>query len=118
MLPAVADRLTSVWFRVLRSNKVRGHENTAELSRTWSTVRAAFLQTFDGSLRQIVPIQRQRQASVERLVKIARGCIASAVPLLSDGGEFEDLDNAYRSIVQMVKQEIDDKIRDKAQEFC
>lgn len=117
LIPSIADRLTSVWFRVLKSSKVRGHENEAELSACWTRVRAAFLRVFDGSIKPIVKRQQVKRADPVRLVQQARGCIAAAVPFLASSPSKEDLCQAFEELTRQIGNGLDDRIQEKCREF-
>lgn len=117
MLPAVAHRLTSVWFRVLKCSKVRGHEREAALSPIWSKVRSAFLKIYDGTIKTIVPVRRHRAADPIQLIQQARGCMAAAVPFLARSPSQEDLKDAFDDVTRLIKTGLDDKIQEKCIQF-
>lgn len=117
LLPSVVERLTNVWFRVLKSPKVRGHEAGAKLSPIWSKVRAAFLRTFDGSVKQIVPVRRLKSADPIQLIQQARGCMAAAVPFLARSPASSDLKDAFDDLTRLIKSGLDEKIQERCRQF-
>lgn len=114
MMPAIADRLTGVWFRVLSRSKVRGHEREQSLSSQWLTVRRAFAQVFDGSMRPIVPVRRVKETpQASRLIKQAAGCLASVVPIIADGARPSDVEEAITWLIDKVSDALPDKAKTK-----
>ena len=117
LMPSVVDRLTSTWFRVLKRPKVRGHENTAELSPLWAQIRAGFARVFDGRLKELVPIKRRKTAQYNRLLSIARGCLASAVPLVAEGARAVDFDSGYQVVIAELLHGLPDKCKKQLYEY-
>ncbi|MBQ6615427.1 MAG: hypothetical protein IJH67_03565 [Thermoguttaceae bacterium] len=82
------EHYTSRWFRILSRSKVRGSENEIPSARCWSTVQDLFKKVF--SLEYSAPIVRAVRSSfvkVEKLVKMAVGCIAKSCSLLQKSPE-------------------------------
>lgn len=117
LMPSVVDRLTSTWFRVLKRQKVRGHENEAELSPLWAQIRAGFARVFDGRLKELVPIKRRKTAQYNRLLSIARGCLASAVPLVAEGARAVDFDAGYQVVIAELLHGLPDKCKKQLYEY-
>ena len=83
--PALVEWLTTKWFRILDSPKVRGHENTQAVHPIWSEVQDAFRAYFPGinGVRREIQPNRKRRLSCESmpLIKQAGGCLATAIAL-------------------------------------
>lgn len=117
LMPSIVNRLTSTWFRVLKRPKVRGHENNAELSALWGQIRAAFSRVYDGSLKQLTPIKRQKTAHYKRLLSIARGCISSALTQAAEGARQTDFEAGYKSVIGDLLQGLPDKCKKQLFEY-
>lgn len=117
LMPSVVDRLTSSWFRVLKRPKVRGHENTAELSPLWAQIRAGFALVYDGRLKELKPIKRRKTVQYERLLSIARGCLASAVPLVTEGARYSDFESGYKCVMSELLSGLPEKCRKQLYEY-
>jgi hypothetical protein len=78
---ALADWLTSHWFRILSKQKVRGHENTASLHPLWIDVQKAFQEWFPGVGEENKPMEWSKREWVScdpaALEKQTAGCLAS-----------------------------------------
>lgn len=117
LLPSIVDRLTFTWFRVLKGAKIRGSEREQPISPEWRVVRAAFAQVFDGDLKTLEPIKKQENKRAARLIKIARGCLASAVPLVSDGATRENFESSYKRVVAELLHELPEKCKKSLYEY-
>jgi hypothetical protein len=82
---ALADWLTTHWFRLLEKPKIRGHENTASIHPLWLEVQALFQKWFPGVDGKNLPVKWSRRKPVScdptKLEKQAAGCLASALAL-------------------------------------
>lgn len=117
LIPSIVDRLTFTWFRVLKGAKVRGSEREQPMSPVWRAIRAAFSQVFDGDLKTLEPIKKQENKRASRLIKIARGCLASAVPLVSDGATKENFESSYRRVVAELLHELPEQCKKSLYEY-
>jgi hypothetical protein len=81
---ALTEWLSTMWFRILESPKVRGHENTAAVLPLWEKVQKLFRQWFPGvGTTDNKPVEWRRPESVScdstPLMKQAVGCLAKAI---------------------------------------
>jgi hypothetical protein len=82
---ALADWLTTHWFRLLEKPKIRGHENTASIHPLWLEVQELFRKWFSGVGDHNQPVEWLPREPVscdpKKLEKQAAGCFASALAL-------------------------------------
>lgn len=83
--PALVEHLTSDWFRILETKKVRGSENEQAVSPIWGQVRAAFKDVFGrfGAAELERRPRRRVVPDVKRYVQCALGWLTSAAAALS-----------------------------------
>jgi hypothetical protein len=82
---ALADWLTTHWFRLLEKPKIRGHENLASIHPFWLEVQSLFRKWFPGVGNDNKPVEWSPREPVScdpvMLEKQAAGCLASALAL-------------------------------------
>ena len=98
---ALVEKFSSSWFRILSRSKVRGSEREIDSAPCWSTVQRLFSKVFGGDFSQpVLKAARSAVVKVDKLVKMAVGCIAKSCALLQRSKEpIKDVSDAVFDLV-------------------
>ena len=82
--------LTEVWFRILESPKVRGHENKQTIHPLWKEVQELFRFHFPGNTENRSEVKRGKtniiKCTGEALLKQGMGCLSTMIALCKGAG--------------------------------
>ena len=108
---ALVEKFSSSWFRILSRAKVRGSEREIKSAPCWSLVQRLFSKVFGGEFSQpITKAARAAVVKVDKLIKMAVGCIAKSCALLQRTKEpIKDVSDAVFDLVSPFFRTIHDK---------
>lgn len=85
-LGGIIEYLTYNWFRLVKDNKVRGHEQHQELDPLWLLVRERLFDYF-GNPESEINRKNFSKATAQQLIDQALGCLAAAYAKTNETGE-------------------------------